>query len=509
MTTSNERTSHNFILAVAAIFYLAFIIGTSFVANGERYFTLVDDAMISMRYAQHLAQGHGLTWNIGEAPVEGFTNLGWTLYLAFLHLFSIPASKISLAVMLTSLAILLANIHIVWKIAATLLPDSKHAPTLATLVTAFYFPLVFWSLRGMEVGLLTLLVNLSILLAISKNKTTLIGILLALAILVRMDAVIAAVLITFYLFAKNKRSAALPAIAIIVTTATILWFQRIYFGDFLPTTYYQKVTGFSTLERIQHGVLVFNQYATRDTLFLVLFSLAGLFFYKLQRSRESLLLLGIFLAQCAYSIYVGGDYAEPETNAANRFITQGMPALILLFSWMTSRILSDLMAGQSQSTFSTPKLNPAIPLALGILLIISGEAWFNYAIDGAPLLKADIRRVKLGLHIAENTSPEAVIAVHAAGQIPYYSERATIDLLGLNDPIVAKGVGHGEFYPGHNKWDYDYSIGQLQPDVVADNFLPLAAFMQGNAQYKKLRNGIYIRNNSGLADAKGLSREYR
>ena len=504
-----EQKTFNLILAVAAIFYLIFIISTSFVINVERYFTLVDDAMISMRYAQHLAQGHGLVWNIGEAPVEGFTNLGWTLYMTFLHLFPIPASKISLVVMLTSLVILLANIIIVYKISKNLLPDSKYAPMLAALITAFYFPLVFWSLRGMEVGLLTLLVNLSILLAISQNKTILISIVLALAILVRVDALIPAALIALYLFAKNKRSAFVPIIAIIVTTIAIFWFQQNYFGDFLPTTYYQKVTGFSTLDRIRHGILVFNQFATRDTLFLFLFSLAGIFFFKLQRDREALLLLGIFLAQCAYSIYVGGDYAEPETNAANRFITQGMPALIILFSWMTSRVLSTLITDQPQLTFSKPKANPAIPLALIILVIISGEAWFNYSIDNAPLLKADIRRVKLGLHIAENTSPETVIAVHAAGQIPYYSERATIDMLGLNDPVVAKGTGHGEFYPGHNKWNYDYSIGELQPDLIADNFAPLAAFMQGNEQYTKLKNGIYIRNGSSLVDANGLSKEYR
>ena len=84
--------------------------------------------MISMRYAKHLAQGHGLAWNIGEAPVEGFTNLGWTLYMAFLHLFPIPASKISLAVMLTSIIILLANIYVVYRITETLLPDSKYRP---------------------------------------------------------------------------------------------------------------------------------------------------------------------------------------------------------------------------------------------------------------------------------------------------------------------------------------------------------------------------------------------
>ena len=297
---------------------------------------------------------------------------------------------------------------------------------------------------------------------------------------------------------------------ILLSTFTILLFQKNYFGDFLPITYYQKVTGFTLWQRIQHGLIVFNQFATRDTLTLFLFSLTGIFFYKQQRNSEMLLLLGIFLAQCAYSIYVGGDYAEPETNAANRFITQGMPALIILFSLMTNRLLTDLVTAQPQSTFANSKMNPAIPLAIIMLLIVSGEPWFNYAIDNAPLLKADIRRVKLALHIKENTSPEAVIAVHAAGQIPYYSERTTIDLLGLNDQIVAKSEGHGEFYPGHNKWNYEYSINQLQPDLIADNFSPLSAFMRGNEQYKLLDSDIYVRTDSTVIDIEGLSsKNYR
>ncbi|HUM28488.1 MAG TPA: hypothetical protein PKN81_19755, partial [Anaerolineales bacterium] len=188
---------------------------------------------------------------------------------------------------------------------------------------------------------------------------------------------------------------------------------------------------------------------------------------------------------------------------------QGMPALIILFSWMTSRILTDLQAAQLQSAFTAPKVNPAIPLAVITLLIISGEPWFTYTVDNAPLLKADIRRVRLGLFLAESTSPEAVIAVHAAGQIPYYSQRTTIDLLGLNDPIVAKGQGHGEFYPGHNKWDYDYSIIHLRPDLIADNFAPLADFMRGKEEYQKLENGIYIRIDSTLINLEKISQDYR
>ena len=256
-------------------------------------------------------------------------------------------------------------------------------------------------------------------------------------------------------------------------------------------------------------LLFFNAFATRDTLFLFLFSLASIFYYKLDHNLEVFLLLGIFISQCAYSIYIGGDYAEPETNAANRFITQGMPALIILFSWMTDRILTDLKTVQHRSALSNPKVNPALPLAIIILIIISGEPWFTYAIDNAPLLKADIRRVKLGLLIAENTSPKAIIAVHAAGQIPYFSERNTIDLLGLNDPVVAKSSGQGEFYPGHNKWDYEYSITQLQPDLIADNFAPLADFMRGNKQYNKLDNGIYVRIDSTLINSDEIGREYR
>ncbi len=506
---ASPRRTLNIIWIVAGLFYLGFILGTSFIVHSERYFTLVDDAMISMRYAKHLAQGHGFVWNIGEKPVEGFTNLGWTLVMAFFHLFPFAASKISLAIMLLSLVILLANIAVVYRITEFLLPDSKYAPVLAAIVTAFYFPLVFWSLRGMEVGLLTLLVNCALWLAISRDESWLTGLVLALAILVRIDAAIAAGVILLYLFVKNKRAALASALLVTLAIASILWFQSAYFGDLLPTTYYQKMTGYTLWERVEHGILIFNEFGTRDILPLLLVSLAGLFFYRQGRSRELLLLLGIFIAQCAYSIYTGGDYAETETNAANRFITQGLPALIILFSMMIGRLLMDLKAAQPDLASPNPRANPAIPLALMVLLVISGEPWFNYAIGNAPLLKADIRRVRTGLHIAENTSPEAVIAVHAAGQIPYFSERTTIDLLGLNDPLVAKGRARGEFYPGHNKWNYEYSIGELLPDLIADNFAPFGGYIRTNENYTRLQSDIYVRTDSTLVDVEGLAKDYK
>lgn len=38
-----------------------------------------DDAYITMRYARHLAEGHGLTWNVGGALVEGYSNFLFVL----------------------------------------------------------------------------------------------------------------------------------------------------------------------------------------------------------------------------------------------------------------------------------------------------------------------------------------------------------------------------------------------------------------------------------------------
>src|SRR5687767_9047436 len=37
------------------------------------------DAFITLRYSRHLAEGHGIVWNVGEAPVEGYSNFLFVL----------------------------------------------------------------------------------------------------------------------------------------------------------------------------------------------------------------------------------------------------------------------------------------------------------------------------------------------------------------------------------------------------------------------------------------------
>lgn len=45
---------------------------------------VAEDAFISFRFARHVAKGEGFVWNIGEPPVEGFTNFLWVVLFAII-----------------------------------------------------------------------------------------------------------------------------------------------------------------------------------------------------------------------------------------------------------------------------------------------------------------------------------------------------------------------------------------------------------------------------------------
>ena len=125
------------------------------------------------------------------------------------------------------------------------------------------------------------------------------------------------------------------------------------------------------------------------------------------------------------------------------------------------------------------------------------------------MLSSDVWRAKRGLCLRRATSPDATIACHAAGNIPYYSDRRTIDLLGKSDRRIARTPPKRSFRPGHDRWDYEYGIALLKPDVVADEWGPLESFMSTRMQdeYKRLQCGMYVRLASDKVNRQFLERE--
>ena len=502
------------ILAGYCIYAALFILRTSFVLDGERYFSLFDDAMISMTYARNLAHGQGLVWNPGGERVEGITNLAWTLYMALLHLIPLAKSKISLLVQATSAVLLLVSLVFVKRIAQAISEGSRFVWVGAVVLSAFYMPTNNWSLQGMEVGLLILLVGLAVdrtIRAIQSGRFSLVPYaILALAMLVRLDMAVPFAVVLVFMAATDRENRkkhitfGLAFFGVAVASQTI--FRVLYYGDLLPNTYYQKLTGYPFLWRITRGLYVTFVFIWRMNWIFFLVPVSLLF---MKRSRPERLLACLVGGQLAYSIFVGGDAWE-NWGGANRYVCIAMPCFFILFCRGLDTI------GERIKAYLT-KCRPGLAAETGaryirraaVALVLVSLASFNAiygpaALTQLLLLKRPLhvddneRMAARGLAIAKITGQRARVAVVWDGAIPYFSERYAISILGKNDRKIAREPMKTfsgpkklvAFYPGHLKWDYPYSIGQLKPDVVAQLWQnPETAAPYLNTDYLQVRVG--------------------
>ncbi len=90
-----------------------------------------EDAAMLMRYAGHLAQGHGIVWNIGEPPVDGATDFLFMAVLAGLNRAGLPLES---AVHTVDLG---AHLLTVWIVYLALRRVQNCHPALAWLAAAF------------------------------------------------------------------------------------------------------------------------------------------------------------------------------------------------------------------------------------------------------------------------------------------------------------------------------------------------------------------------------------
>lgn len=326
---------------VAALLALAsaFIARASFVTQDGRTFTLFDDAMVSMRYARNLAEGHGLVYNAGQAPVEGYTNFLWTLWMALLHLAPVPVRFVPLLVSLSGVALLVLGVVLVGRIARALAPDEPAVPAIAMWATALYYPLLFWTLRGLEPGLLSVLLGGSVLLAWrareepTPGRTAALAVLLAAGVLTRTDFVVVAGVVLLWLArpgaARAARRTALSAgIVVLVVLGAHMLFELLSYGSAVPNTYALKMEGVGLGTRLARGGAAFGILVLAELAVVLALALVGL--RNLHRGRDrAWLLMVLFGAAAGYSVFVGGDAWE-YLQYANRYLTPVVPLLIVL-----------------------------------------------------------------------------------------------------------------------------------------------------------------------------------
>lgn len=478
-------------LALITACYVAwssvFIYVTSYVAiDGNRYFNLFDDAMISMRYAWNFSHGNGLVWNQGEY-IEGITNLLHVLHMAFWTAI-LDKSTAALMIQIMGIATMLGIAYLTMKIATYIfeIESLEHKNFYSILTFAMcltYYPLSYWTLYGMETGLLALLLIASVYFIFRgvHNGTQIsrvIPLLLGLAFMARPDAVVPAgvILLLKWYFDLTKtgrshaiKSVILDSVIVVAIVGAVSLFRLSYYGSVFPNTYTLKAVGMPFSERISNGLIFIQRFLTQIAIptGLVVVYLA------LKKRIYLFLMLLIFLSTVFYQVWVGGD-AWPYWRMTSPTIPLFLILFLLSLDYFIKRINQNFERWETQ-----PMIQRYVAIAAILVLMfgfnyhfLTQLVFYNYPFD----VDHSWDRINTAVALNDIADPDATIAVTAAGTLPYYVDLRAIDMLGKSDEYIASLLPDltGEpgwmglsSVPGHNKYDLEYSIIQQQPTYVS------------------------------------------
>jgi hypothetical protein len=175
------------------------------------------------------------------------------------------------------------------------------------------------------------------------------------------------------------------------------------------------------------------------------------------RRRAALLLGSLAGAYLVYVVSVGGDHFEHA-----RFILPMLPTATVLAADALSRIQ---LGSDTQRKFL---IRAAAVAMIALLVFDFGEE----ALVDAPAQK-NLNRYALltALDLRDlSAGKNPTVGIFLAGTIPYFNPSIRFhDMLGKNDLHIAQTKAHsGE--PGHNRWDYDYSLDKVQPDLIITSY---------------------------------------
>ncbi len=207
-----------------------------------------DDAYITFRYALHLYQGHGLLWNIGGHPVEGYTNF---LYVVFAYLSLCLKLAPILFVKVVNVIAFYLSLGVLYRLARLWLTPVLAA--LCVLVFSFQPGIIWWTVSGLETITYTLFVLSAVYYFFvsvtgSRRFVILSAVFSLLAALTRSDGIIVFAAICcgyFYLLLKKDekfvwRDAITFAALFLVPFAVCFLWRWHYFGELLPNSAYCK-----------------------------------------------------------------------------------------------------------------------------------------------------------------------------------------------------------------------------------------------------------------------------
>lgn len=190
----------------------------------------VDDAYISLRYAENWISGGGLTWDYGGAPVEGYSNFLWVMIMA--SYLSLGFEGIFAAKIFGVLAAI-GQLPLIYAIGKEI-GLSKRASSFSVLLYSTIPAVAFWAVAGLATSLFTLLFVLSLYLVLreySVYERVLASISFGLFALTRHEGMaVFLVVVGVYFLLENRKEP--------IKKAGIKSAQLLFFGGSIYTTYF-------------------------------------------------------------------------------------------------------------------------------------------------------------------------------------------------------------------------------------------------------------------------------
>lgn len=282
-----------------------------------------DDAYISFRTVDNLANGYGLTWNTGER-VQAFTNPLWVFLMTAFYVLTEEVYYTSIAVSLglTLIAILIASLKV---------SRSTDGCGLILLAVLFSKAFIDYSTSGLENPLSYLILAAFYFFFLHRKLDTRtffsLALLAALGGLNRMDTLLLflpALSMAFW----EIRSFRCFGLAVLGFAPLILWemFSIIYYGFPFPNTYYAKLhSGIPFNERIVQGLLYYLDSLSIDPLTLTTIIVGVVTVILIRSWRTMSLAVGVLL-YLIYIVIIGGDFMS------GRFFAVPLLASVMLLS---------------------------------------------------------------------------------------------------------------------------------------------------------------------------------
>jgi arabinofuranosyltransferase len=441
--------------------------------------TLAEDAFISFRYSQNLAEGRGLVFNVGE-KVEGYSNFLWVVLVAIPH-WLFQANIILTARVLGVLCALGAVV--VAYLLATRISGSGGAGVLAAMITAASSSFAAYGPSGLETPLFGLLA-LSAVLALQADRLLVAGLLVALATMTRPDGVVLAVVIGVWLLVLALRGRAgwrgmawyLAGAAVLVIPWTA-W-RVAYYGYLIPNAVAAK-SGASLRWQLEVGWHYLVAFAVAAAALLVFVPIAIYLIVVRRRQidkraqRLVWLLFALAIVYLAFFTATGGDWMP-----AFRFFASVVPLLAVALAAMWALAGPDARHADSANpdhaaAASRPRpnrLGPALVGGMGaVLLAVSANG--AHMKDTIDQWRTQVHELSAIGAWMRDTMPEgSIIATFANGALSYEAgpKLIIVDELGLTDEHIARQgqrIRTGGLI-GHTAHDWDYILNVRRPDIV-------------------------------------------